>query len=159
MAIKKINIANPKTDLRRGIDHIGVSAVAIVHDGKGRILLQKRGPNARDEQGNWDAVGGAVEFGETLIETITRELFEEIGVIPKRIDYLTTYDAHRNLNGIQTHWIAIAHAVLVDPKTVKNNEPDKIAELGWFDADSLPSPLHSQFPKVHPFLIKHRVLG
>ena len=45
------HIADEKKDLRRGIDHIGVSASFVVHDGKGRVLLQKRGAGARDENG------------------------------------------------------------------------------------------------------------
>ncbi len=140
---------------RRGFDHIGVTAVAILHDGKGKIMLQKRGPKARDEHGRWDAVGGAIEFGDSITETIDRELMEELGVKPLQIDFLKVYDAHREQNGKRTHWIAIAHAVLVDPKHVSIREPHKISEIGWFNLANLPKPLHSQFPKVHNEL-QHR---
>lgn len=142
-----MKIAKEHIDLRRGIDHIGVSASFVIHDGEGRVLLQKRGPNASDEQGNWDIGGGAIEFGETIEETIRREVLEELCVEPIDMQFLTVYDAHREHQGEKTHWIAIIYAVQVDPKSVKVGEPHKIDELGWFTSKNLPEPLHSQFPK------------
>ncbi len=139
--------AKEQTDHRRGIDHIGISACSISHDGKGKILLMKRGKKARDEHGKWDICGGAIEFGESIDEAVRREVMEELCVEPLDIDFLTVYDAHREHNGSKTHWIAIVHAVKVDPRKVKIGEPHKIEEIGWFSAETLPSPLHSQFSK------------
>jgi 8-oxo-dGTP diphosphatase len=133
----------------RGKKFIGVSAVALVHDGQGKLLLQKRGKNARDERGNWDLCGGAVDFGETIIRTIERELLEELCTAPIRMNFLTVYDAFREIDAQPTHWIAVVYAVAVDPKTVSIGEPDKIEELGWFNDAELPSPLHSQFQKSY----------
>ena len=143
----KVTPASSKLDRHRGVDHIGVSVCAIVHDGKGRILLMKRGLKARDEQGNWDICGGAIEFGESTDEALRREIQEELCVEPKDIMFLTAYDAHRIHNGNETHWIALIHTAKVDPDNVKIGEPHKIAELGWFTSDTLPEPLHSQFHK------------
>jgi hypothetical protein len=44
---------------------------------------------------------------------------------------------------------------LVDPTKVKNNEPEKIDEIGWFSLDKLPSPLHSQTRDEVSLLKKH----
>lgn len=140
-----IKIADTHTDLRRGVDHIGISASFVVHDGKGNVLLQKRGPGARDENGRWDVGGGAIEFGESIDEAVKREIKEELCVEPIDIQFLTVYDAFREFDGIKTHWIAIMHAVQVDPSQVKIGEPEKIEALDWFKSDALPSPLHSQF--------------
>jgi 8-oxo-dGTP pyrophosphatase MutT (NUDIX family) len=62
--MKKITPAEVAVDLKRGVDYIGTTVSFIVHDGKGRVLLQKRSQNCRDERGKWDIGGGAVEFGE-----------------------------------------------------------------------------------------------
>lgn len=113
------------------------------------MLLQKRGAGARDENGNWDVGGGAIEFGESIDEAVRREIKEELCVDPIDIQYLTTYDAFREFNGVKTHWIAIMHAVQVDPAKVKIGEPEKIDELGWFQSTNLPSPLHSQLWKSY----------
>lgn len=142
--------ADEKIDLRRGIDHIGVSACAVVYDDQGRVLLMKRGLKARDEQGAWDNCGGAVEFGETIDEAIRREVMEELCVEPLDVQFITAYEAHRvHTDGSPTHWIALLHAVKVDPSKVKIGEPHKIDEIGWFTSDNLPSPLHSQFWKTY----------
>src|SRR3989338_2823958 len=126
----KIIHAAEKVDLRRGVDHIGVSAVSVVYDGKGKILLHKRGPKARDERGHWDICGGAIEFGETIEEAIVREVKEELCAEVIDMDFLTAYDAHRiNHEKDKTHWIAIVYSVKVNPKQVKICEPNKIAEL------------------------------
>jgi ADP-ribose pyrophosphatase YjhB (NUDIX family) len=132
---------------RRGFDFIGVSAVALVHDGNGKLLLQKRGEQARDERGHWDLCGGAIEFGHTIEDTIRRELAEELCTEPVHMELLTAYDAHRTIDGRDTHWVAVVYAVQVDASTVKIGEPHKIAELGWFTSDNLPAPRHSQFEK------------
>ncbi|MFZ1812332.1 MAG: NUDIX domain-containing protein [Candidatus Saccharimonadales bacterium] len=141
--------SNESKDLRRGIDHVGVSASFVVHDGKGRVLLQKRGAGARDENGRRDVGGGAIEFGESIDEAVKREIQEELCTEPIDVQFLTVYDAFREHNGVTTHWIAIMHAVEVDPNQVKIGEPDKIDELAWFTSDNLPSPLHSQFWKSY----------
>ncbi len=151
---KGIKVADEKTDLKRGIDHIGVSAVSIIHDGEGNVLLMQRGPKARDEHGRWDVCGGAIEFGESIDEAIKREVKEELSVDPIEIDFLSVYDAHRVHNGNNTHWIAIVHAVKVNRAKVKIGEPHKIAQIGWFNSKTLPEPLHSQFHKSFDVALK-----
>lgn len=149
-----VKVASQKVDLKRGIDHIGVSVCFIVHDGKGHILLHKRGPKARDERGNWDIGGGAIEFGESLDEAVRREIKEEFSCQAQDIEFLTAYEAHREHDGQPTHWIALLHAVKVDPKKVKIGEPQKISEIGWFTSQNLPEPLHSQFWRSFPIGVK-----
>ncbi len=139
---------NSSNNSRRGIDYIGVSVCAIVHDGHGKILMMKRGAKARDEHGRWDIMGGSMEFGELIEETLRRELYEELRTKPLRIQFLTAYEAHRQHKSDKTHWIALLHGVEVDPKTIMLGEPDKFDEIGWFTAATLPSPLHSQFHKA-----------
>lgn len=138
--------SKPKV-LQRGLDHVGVGVGAVIHDGKGRILLMKRGSGARDEHGKWDICGGAIEFGESIDEAIRREIAEELCAEPVEVDFLTAYDAHREHNGKPTHWVQLLHAARVDPASVKIGEPHKIDEVGWFYGSSLPAPLHSQFDK------------
>src|SRR5947209_4628690 len=102
-------VPDDAADLRRGIDHIGVSLASIIHDGLGNILLMKRGPKARDERGRWDLCGGALEFGESIDEGIRREVSEELCAKVLNIEFLSIYDAHRKHEGQKTHWIALLH--------------------------------------------------
>lgn len=146
-AMNAVVVADEKTDLRRGIEYIGVSANFIIHDGKGNILLQKRSKNCRDEQGRWDIGGGALEFGETLEAGVRREIKEELLVDALEVKFITAYEALRDNNSIPTHWVAFVHTVLVDPEKVGIGEPHKIDAIGWFNTTNLPTPRHSQFDK------------
>jgi len=149
---------NLKNQSQKGFDHIGVSACAIVHDGLGKILMMKRGTKARDEHGRWDICGGGIDFGETVHDTLKRELKEELCTTALNIEFLTAYEALREYHGQKTHWIALLHAVRVDPENVKLGEPHKFDEIGWFNSDNLPSPLHSQFQKAKDVAIAAGIL-
>ncbi|HSX46883.1 MAG TPA: NUDIX hydrolase [Patescibacteria group bacterium] len=143
-------LADEATNKRRGIDHVGVTVCSIIHDGTGRVLLMKRGQEARDERGNWDICGGALEHGESLVDAIEREVKEELCAAALDIKFLGAGEAHRvNHEGQKTHWIWLMHSALVDPQQVKIGEPHKIDEIGWFTEKSLPSPRHSQFPHAY----------
>ncbi|MBI5906781.1 NUDIX domain-containing protein [Candidatus Saccharibacteria bacterium] len=133
--------------MRRGVDHIGVTVCFVVHDGAGNVLLQKRSQQCRDEKGHWDIGGGALEFGETIQDAVRREVYEELLVDVLALEFLFSFEALRDNNGIPTHWIAMSHAVKVDPAKVKIGEPRKIDKIGWFTTKNLPKPLHSQMKK------------
>lgn len=156
---RQVVVAKEAIDRRRGIDYIGVTVTSIIHDGTDRILMMKRGPKARDEQGRWDICGGAVEFGESLDEAVKREVYEELCTVPLEIDFITAYDAHREHDGQPTHWVALLHAVRIDPTAVTIGEPDKISEIRWFNVDNLPQPLHSQFDKALQAAKKHKIIS
>jgi ADP-ribose pyrophosphatase YjhB (NUDIX family) len=117
-----------------------VSCVFVCHDGAGRILLARRSAQARDEPGAWDCGAGALEFGETFEEAVTREVTEEYVAAPLEITQLGV----RNVLRDDSHWVAIVFAVRVDPAGVRIGEPHKFDELTWCAPDDLPAPRHSQ---------------
>ncbi|MEV4704447.1 NUDIX domain-containing protein [Actinoplanes sp. NPDC049316] len=119
-----------------------VSCVFVCHDGNGRILLAKRSAAARDEPGAWDTGAGALEFGETFDEAVTREVREEYTAAPQEITMLGV----RNVVRPGSHWVALVFAVRVDPAAVRIGEPHKFDDLAWFAPHALPQPLHSQLP-------------
>ncbi len=131
-----------------GTDYTGIVVCALVHDGKGNILLLKRGNGARDEHGAWDICGGALDFGEAIEDGLRREIKEELATEPEQIKFMRPLSVVRKQNGAKTHWLALCHAVRVKPSTVTLAEPHKFDELGWFSTGSLPNPLHSQFHKI-----------
>ncbi len=56
-----------------------VHVVALVlHDGQGRVLVQKR-PEAKHQGGLWEFPGGKVESGESPQQALQREIREELG--------------------------------------------------------------------------------
>jgi 8-oxo-dGTP diphosphatase len=156
--VSSVKVANLKTDLKRGVDYIGITVCFVIHDGKGNILLQKRSQNCRDERGRWDIGGGALEFGERLEDAVKREVKEELLTSALVIEFLKTFEAHRNNNGVPTHWMAFMYAVKVDPGKVNIGEPHKIDEIGWFHSQNLPKPLHSMFHHAYDEALKRRII-
>ncbi|MDO8590876.1 MAG: NUDIX domain-containing protein [bacterium] len=132
--------------MKKGVDYTGVAIVYFCHDGKGQVLMNKRGANSRDEQGRWDIGGGGVEFGIPIGENLKKEILEEYSTDVLDYEFLGFRDVHRENAGVKTHWIALDFKVLIDPTKVKNGEPHKFDEVKWFTLNTLPSPVHSQFP-------------
>jgi isopentenyldiphosphate isomerase len=59
---------------------------------KGDLYLQKRSMTKYIQPGKWDtAVGGHIDFGETVKEALKREVFEEIGVTDYIPEFVTSY--------------------------------------------------------------------
>ena len=133
--------------MKIGYDYVGITTPFFCHDGKGNLLLHKRGLKCRDEQGKWDAGGGKLEFNLSLEENVLQEVFEEYGCKGEIEERLPAEDLFRIFDGVKTHWITIPFFIKVNHEEAKNNEPHKIDEIGWFTLDNLPTPLHSGFQK------------
>lgn len=68
-----------------GLPHRSVHVV--VHDGAGRILMQKRSRFKDTSPGKWDvSVGGHLDAGETYLQAALRECREEIGIEVGEVD-------------------------------------------------------------------------
>lgn len=65
------------TPWRRG--EYGLVVCVWVHDGRGKLLLTRRAPE-KSFPGTWENSGGAAKAGESSLEAIVRELFEETGI-------------------------------------------------------------------------------
>lgn len=90
----------------------------------GRIFLQKRSDNKDIQPGKWDtAVGGHVDYGETIIEALYREASEELGfdkIDPiKLISYVFQSDREREMINV--------FYIMVNPRNfVPKLDPDEI---------------------------------
>jgi mutator protein MutT len=117
----------------RGIDYIGVGVGAAVFDDTGRIFLTLRGPAAKNERGRWEVPGGSVEFGETLVQALKREMMEEYGVEIAVHDLLGVFDHILRDEG--QHWISPTYICTIISGTPTIREPEKCAAIGWFTLD------------------------
>lgn len=140
-------------DLRRhkGTSFTGIGTIFHCYDSAGRLLLHRRGPGARDEQGCWDVGGGGLKWGSTLEQNVRREIAEEYAATILSLELWGQREVFRELpDGTPTHWLMFDYGVLVDPATVRLGEPPEVmAELGWFTLGTLPTPLHSQLPHCY----------
>ena len=103
----------------------------IIRDG--RILLIRRAyePCA----GKWSVPGGTIKLGETAIDALRREVFEELGVRPKSIRLLDIYDyISMDEDGrIKYHYVIIDF--LVDLESFEITPSSEILEYGFFTMD------------------------
>ncbi len=129
--------------MKKGKDYIGVGVVFICHDGQGNILMHKRSAACRDEQGRWDVGGGSMEVGETFEEAVRREVREEYGTEPVRVELASVQNLLRGGGEALSHWVSAVHVVLVDRESATVGEPEKADEIGWFPLGAFPTPVHS----------------
>ncbi|WP_010275730.1 NUDIX domain-containing protein [Paenibacillus senegalensis] len=67
-----------------------VTGGAIIRDDNGRILLQRR-----SDYGNWGLPGGGMDPGESIEETMIREVKEETGLEVEQYELYTVYSGSR----------------------------------------------------------------
>lgn len=132
--------------LIKGVDHVGVSVVFFCHDGKGKFIMAKRSNNARDEQGKWDIGAGGIEFGQTVEDTLKKEIREEYCTDVINAEFLGYRTVIRENNNKKSHWVTFDFKVLVNSVMVKNGEPHKFEALDWFTFETMPVEIHSQIP-------------
>lgn len=129
-----------------GHDPVFMPCVGCVIIKDNKMLLQKRTDNKK-----WAIHGGSLEFGETFLDALNRELREELNikvVNPKVINVYSGEDMHFTYpNGDEVYMISTAY--LVEEYT-GNLKVDKVevSEVKWFDIDALPKNLHDPDIKV-----------
>ena len=106
-----------------------VHAVARVHvrDRAGRLLLQLRSASKDIQPNKWDtAVGGHLLPGEEAETAARREMMEELGVAPGRLEFL-----HRFLmrTPVETEWVTTFSTVHDGPFSP---DPGEIADLRFW---------------------------
>lgn len=116
--------------MRKGIDYIGVGVCAVISNEEGKFFLAKRGEEARNESGKWEFPGGSIEFGDTLKDSIIREMQEELGIEIAPSDQLSAID--HIIPDENQHWVAHAFMAKIVKGEPKILEPEKCEEIGWF---------------------------
>jgi ADP-ribose pyrophosphatase len=98
------------------------------------VLLTLR--NRPPEAGCWSIVGGKLDFLETLEECAAREAREEVGVEVSIQSLLCVTD--HCLPQENQHWVSPAYLAKIRAGKAFNCEPEKTADVQWFELDRLP---------------------
>lgn len=117
--------------LRRPV--VGICAAARTDDG--RWLLIRRA-----DTGTWALPGGTLEWGETLRETLVRELEEEAGVVGAEVGELVGVYSRPDRDP-RFHAVTIVARARVMPPVQQPKNPLEIREVRLFGDDELPSEL------------------
>jgi len=101
--------------------------VMILHDSKGRILLQHRTDDAPYMPGQWAYFGGGIEQGETPEQALVRESEEELGYTPVRPACIL--EQHFDLGGLLAYMYVFLEHYPGDKQVLQLNEGQG---WGWF---------------------------
>jgi len=115
--------------LRRPV--VGICAAARTPDG--RWLLIRRG-----DTGEWALPGGTVEWGETLRDTVVREVVEEAGVTRCTLGRLVGIYSRPDRDP-RFHGITVVVECEVDEPSQPPVNPLEITEVRCFREDEIPA--------------------
>jgi ADP-ribose pyrophosphatase YjhB (NUDIX family) len=104
---------------------------------KDRILLLRRS-GTDYEDGKYSVVAGHMDGAETAREAICREAREEAGIELAPEDLAFAQVVHRADRGERVSFFFAAERWQGE---VRNMEPHKASEMGWFPLDALPDPM------------------
>lgn len=114
--------------------HLGVYAM-IIHQNRIALILKSRGPYT----GMWDLPGGKIEFGESPVQALTREVREEVDLhilTATLVDTLSICVSYETENGesIELHHLGVVYKVEADtPEKLRTTGDDQDADqAGWF---------------------------
>ncbi|WP_280400503.1 NUDIX hydrolase [Nocardia carnea] len=128
-------LARIEQRLRAGARRDGVTdlVVGVAVFRAGKLLVVRRVPGA-DLGGMYELPGGGVEDGETLTESAVRELYEETGLVARRItEFLGWFDYATRTKAKVRKFSFLAEA---EPGEI-TLEPDEHDAYAWIDADAL----------------------
>ena len=116
---------------------VGVGCI-VVRDR--RLLL------VRNRAGYWSTPGGHLDFGETPAACAARETEEETGLRVSDVEFVAITNDVLEERG--KHYVTIWMRGEPEGGEPVIGDTAEIAELGWFDPDALPSPLHLYFQNL-----------
>lgn len=120
---------------------IGIGVGVLVLNDKGKILATHRLPGSNYGSGALALVGGHIEEGETILQTVVRETKEETGldVEPIELDNNQYVYAVNEWFIEGRHQITLYVATYVKPDSgeLTNTEPNKHDEWRWYTFQEL----------------------
>ncbi|NXY98680.1 NUDIX domain-containing protein [Streptomyces sp. BR123] len=110
------------------------AASAVVVDGEGRVLLQRRTDN-----GMWALPGGKMELGESVAECAARETWEETGIRVEVTGIVGTYSNPGHVFAYDDGEVRQEFSVclLARPTGGTLRTSDESLEVAWFAPDEV----------------------
>ncbi len=121
---------------KKGVDYIGVGGGVLILNERDEALLMLRGGDVRNESGVWSKPGGGVEYGESAIDAMIREIKEELNVDIDIWGYLPHTDHF--IPDEQQHWASFNFIARIVGGELQNMEPHKCQDIQWFALNQLP---------------------
>lgn len=107
---------------------ISPAVIVAVYDGD-RLLLSK---NAHGDYKRYALIAGYVEIGETLEETVKREVMEEVGLKVKNIKY------YKNQPWSFSDTLLVGYTAQLDGNSEITLDTNELAEAVWMSREEIP---------------------
>ena len=126
---------------------------AIIYRSDGHVLLQQRDyAPGLVFPGCWTFFGGQVEVGESLKGALQRELIEELGCVPGRVEDELFQWAWRGENPAQNHYFPVFCEVYDDALELNEGQA-----MSWFSFEGLQNiqltpGVYENLPKIAIFV-------
>lgn len=121
---------------RIGSDMLMTASTGVIVVSGGRMLLQKRADN-----GLWGMHGGSLEIGESFEDCARRELYEETGLRPVRMELAELLSGQERIysypNGDMVYAVGAVY-ICREFEGELRPQQSEVSELHWFDPDALP---------------------
>lgn len=124
----------------------GLVACVWVYDGRGNILLTRRAPE-KSGAGSWENSGGAVKAGETSLQGVVRELFEETGIRAEP-EAFALLGSERDKNTHYDHYCVQVSVPLSRIRLL----PGETDDVQWATFDKIHQMIESG--QIHPVIAK-----
>ncbi|OUB35428.1 DNA mismatch repair protein MutT [Bacillus thuringiensis serovar yunnanensis] len=137
-------------ELRKVVGHrplILPGAVVVLTDEKKQILLQKR----KEPEGLWGIPGGLMEPGESLENTVKRELFEETNLQVDKLSLVGVFSGNSFFRKLQNGDQFYSVTIVYTSKHFKGNleiSDDESMELRFFKYNEIPSNLIASHKEI-----------
>lgn len=136
-----------------GEGEYGLAVCCWVYDGRGNVLLTQRAPE-KSFPLTWENSGGAAQAGETSRQAMSRELFEETGILvpDEEFEFLET---------TQNDWAFFDHYCVCrqTPLEQLRLQPGETVDAKWVSfeeayklANQMCEPIREQFLHFAPLL-------
>lgn len=97
----------------------------------GEIMLQKRSTDKKIQPGKWDTfVGGHVDFGESVMDALVRESFEEVGVDAGNAAFVVRYEFESDVERELINVYILKSNISSDSVNYARDEIDDVAYFG-----------------------------
>lgn len=136
-------------ELRKHIGHAPIMCTAggiIIENDRNEILLQKRKDN-----NCWGIIGGAMEIGESIHETVVREAQEEAGIRVQSLELFGIYTGEDRFITYPNGDICYVTSIVFKTKYYEGEIVDQVSEVlehRFFNRTNIPSEIN-EFDKVY----------
>ncbi|WUQ66628.1 NUDIX domain-containing protein [Streptomyces canus] len=131
-ATRPVRVSSRPRGSRPPVPHAAIGVGAILYGPRGLLL-------GRHRRGTWELPGGTVEPGESLAETVVRELREETGIEARPADVRLLGTLLDDVEGVVRMTVA---ARVTAWRGEPSDQPDeRVGDWRWFALDRLPENL------------------